>query len=147
LLYAEKTLKMDLTTDIVLSGRVDRVDEHFDQSLEIVDYKSGRLTVTEEDVAGSQAMRIYQLLLKNLHPERTVRATIVALRTGDFATHEQTREEAEFLQADCQETAQTIQNKDWESVLPEPCDHCAYCDFLPYCEKFWKRRRYARELL
>jgi putative RecB family exonuclease len=145
LLYSEKTLKMDLTPEIVLSGRVDRVDEHFDQSLEIVDYKSGRLTVTEEDVANAPAMGIYQLLLKNTHPERRVRATIVALRTGDFATHEQTPEEAEFLQADCTETAQIIHDKDWESVLPTPCDHCPHCDFLPYCEKFWKRRRYTQQ--
>ena len=146
LLYAEKTLKMDLTPDIVLSGRVDRIDEHFDQSLEIIDYKSGRETVTEEDVANALAMGIYQLLLKNLHPDRPVRATIVALRTGATASHTQTPEEAEFLQADCLETAQIIQNKDWESVHPAPCNHCPYCDFLPYCEKIWKRKRYLPSL-
>jgi RecB family exonuclease len=139
-LYSEKTLRMDLSPNLVLTGRVDRVDEHPDGALEIVDYKSGRRTVTEADVAGALAMNLYQLLLKNLHPERRVFATIVALRSGDTASHEQTAEEARELKAFCTDLGETIRNKDWESVTPTPCDHCDYCDFLPYCQKFWKRQ-------
>ena len=69
LLYAEKTLSAPLSPEIVLSGRVDRVDEHSDGALEIVDYKSGRESVAPEHVAGALAMSIYQALLKHHHED------------------------------------------------------------------------------
>lgn len=142
-LYSEKTLNVPLSSELVLSGRVDRVDEHQDGALEIVDYKSGREHVEPEDVAGALAMGIYQTLVKYHHPDRRVFATIVALRTGASASHEQTDDEREWLTADCLETAETLKNKDWESVLPVLNDHCPDCDYLPHCERYWKRRSVA----
>lgn len=138
LLYAEKTLRMDIAPGIALSGRVDRVDEHADGSLEIVDYKSGRLEVLPEDVAGSPALGIYQLLLKHLHPDRRVFATLTALRTGASASHEQGDDERAELLAECVEIGETLRDRDWESVTPAPCDHCPHCDFLPYCQRYWR---------
>ena len=141
LLYAEKTLNAPLSPEIVLSGRVDRVDEHPDSALEIVDYKSGREVVEPEHVAGALAMSIYQALLKHHHPGRRVFATIIALRTGSQASHEQTEAEREWLLADCLETAETLKNNDWESVLPVLNDHCPDCDYRPHCERYWRQRR------
>ena len=140
-LFTEKTLRIDLSPDVALSGRIDRVDEHQDGALEIVDYKSGRETVTEEDVAGSLALQIYQLLLKRKYSDRRVFATLVALRTGAQASHELSDDRLQDLAADCLETGETIRNKDWESVLPMVNDHCPYCDFLPHCTRFWNRHK------
>jgi putative RecB family exonuclease len=143
LLFTEKTLRIQLTSDIALSGRIDRIDEHHDGALEIVDYKSGRETVSEEDVAKSLALGIYQILLKHHYPERRVFATLVALRTGAQASWELSDTEREELTAECRETAEIIKNKDWEGVLPVLNDHCPYCDYLPNCERFWRKQ--ARE--
>lgn len=140
LLYAEKTLRSDIADGIALSGRVDRVDEHADGSLEIVDYKSGRLDVLPEDVSGSTALGIYQLLLKTLHPDRRVFATLTALRTGASASHEQSPEERDALLAECVAIGEILRDRDWESVFPEPCDHCPHCDFLPHCQRYWRQR-------
>ncbi len=139
-LFTEKTLRIDLSPDVALSGRVDRVDEHFDGALEIVDYKSGRETVTEEDVAGSLALQIYQLLLKRKYPERRVFATLIALRTGSQASHELSEPEQENLAVQCLDTGEIIRNKDWENVLPVVNEHCPYCDFLPHCTRYWKQQ-------
>ena len=141
-LYSEKTLNAPLSPEIVLSGRVDRVDQHPDTSLEIVDYKSGREVVEPEHVAGALAMSIYQSLLKHHHPEQRVFATIIALRTGSQASHEQTDEEREWLLADCLETAETLRNKDWDGILPVVNEHCPDCDYLPHCERYWKRQNH-----
>lgn len=146
LLYSEKTLRSDLSTEIALSGRVDRVDEHVDGSLEIVDYKSGRETVTEEDVAKSLAMSIYQLLLKRLHPDRRIFATLVALRTGAQASWELTEDESNDLAAECLEVGEELRTKDWEHVLPVANEHCPYCDFVPYCTRFWKQQERQERL-
>lgn len=141
LLFTEKTLRVNLSPEVALSGRVDRIDEHHDGALEIVDYKSGREEVTEEDVADSLALGIYQLLLKDKYPDRRIFATLVALRTGRSASHEQTLEEREQLRAACLETGEEIRTKDWEQVLPVVNDHCPFCDFLPHCTRFWNRQR------
>lgn len=140
LLFTEKTLRVDLSPDVALSGRVDRVDEHHDGALEIVDYKSGRETVEPEDVQESLAMSVYQLLLKHKYPDRRVLATIVALRTGIRASHEQTPDERDHLQAECLEEGEQIRTRDWENVLPVVNPHCPYCDFLPHCTQFWRKQ-------
>jgi RecB family exonuclease len=90
---------------------VDRVDEHHDGALEIVDYKSGRESVTEEDVAGSLALGVYQLLLKRKYPDRRVFATLVALRTGSQASHELSGTDQENLAAECLETGDRYETR------------------------------------
>jgi RecB family exonuclease len=138
-LFTEKTLSLDLSETIALSGRVDRIDEHHDGALEIVDYKSGRESVAPEDVQGALAMGIYQALLKSRYPERRVFATLIALRTGAAASHEQTDDERESLLSECRETGEHLLGRDWSYVLPVFNPHCDDCDFRPYCERHWRR--------
>ena len=139
-LWTEKTLRMDLSPEIALSGRIDRVDEHADGALEIVDYKSGRDAVSEEDVRDALALSIYQILVKHHCPDRRVFATLVALRTGARASAELSDEEREEITAGCRELGEEIRNREWESVLPVVNDHCPYCDFLPHCARFWRKQ-------
>jgi RecB family exonuclease len=138
-LFTEKTLSMDLSDEIALSGRVDRIDEHHDGALEIVDYKSGRESVAPDDVRESLAMGIYQVLLKHRFPERRVFATLTALRTGASASHEQTPAEREALALECLETGERLRTRDWSQVLPVVNPHCDHCDFRPHCERHWRR--------
>ena len=139
LLWTEKTLRIDLSPDVALSGRIDRVDEHADGALEIVDYKSGRDAVSEGDVRDSLALSIYQILVKTKLPDRRVFATLVALRTGARASHELGDDERAEVSAACLETGEEIRTREWESVLPVVNDHCPYCDFLPHCARFWRK--------
>ena len=145
----EKMLKWDMG-QFVLTGRIDRIDEHLsDGALEIVDYKSGRLGVSEEDVKGALAMSIYQLLAKRNWPERRVFATIHALRGGVTASASFTDEEMVALEEDISGIGTLILEKDFEAVRPIPLpDVCPDCDFLPLCTRAWKRegRNYLAEL-
>ncbi len=145
----EKMLKWDMGP-FVLTGRVDRIDEHLsDGALEIVDYKSGRMGVTEEDVKGALAMSVYQLLAKRSHPERRVFATIHALRGGVTASASFTEEEMLALEEDIRGLGLLIMETDFDAVRPVPLPEvCPYCDFLPLCTRAWKRagRDYGAEL-
>jgi RecB family exonuclease len=138
LFLTEKALRIDLSSEMALTGRIDRVDEHHDGALEIIDYKSGRETVTEEDVAGSLAMSVYQLLVKKKHPDRRVFATLVALRTGAKASHEMDDGARDALLERCRESGEEIRARDWEAVLPVVNDNCPHCDFLPHCARHWR---------
>lgn len=133
-IYIERLLSLDMGTWRLI-GRVDRVDEHPDGSLEIVDYKTGRSTVTDDDVAGDLAMGIYQVLLEAKHPDVPVRATILALRSGDSGTASLSDEEKAQLLSDLQVLADEILNRDWDEVEPTPKALCRGCDFLPLCLK------------
>ncbi|HEV2471987.1 MAG TPA: PD-(D/E)XK nuclease family protein, partial [Chthonomonadales bacterium] len=82
----EKSIRFDMGP-FVLAGRVDRIDRHPDGLLEIIDYKSGRMEVTPEEIAADLAMSCYQLILRRLFPAQQVTATIYCLRNGATATY------------------------------------------------------------
>jgi ATP-dependent helicase/DNAse subunit B len=133
-LYIEKLLRLDMGP-FILMGRVDRVDEHEDGTLEIIDYKSGRLEVTPEDVQCDLAMGCYQLLLKSMHPEANVIGTIIALRSGNQASYAMSTKELEEFRNDILAIGTEIIHRDFEHHVPVWKDICPECDFLSLCKK------------
>jgi putative RecB family exonuclease len=133
-LYTEKKLKLEFD-EFLLIGRVDRIDEHDDGTLEIIDYKSGRASVTEEDVATDIAMAVYQLLLRATHPDRNVIATIVALRTGEKASAHLSDEELASFRRDVHTLGCEIVTNEYHDFVPRLMALCRSCDFLPLCRR------------
>lgn len=130
----EKTLRKDLG-EFVLLGRLDRVDEHEDGTVEVIDYKSGRQEVSAEDVATDLAMCCYQVLLRHHFPGRPVRASILALRTGASASYALGDEEAQRFEQDLCLLGSEILSCDFNELTPKPKDLCRDCDFLTLCLK------------
>jgi len=142
----EAVLRYDMGP-FVLTGRIDRIDEHADGTLEVVDYKSGRTGVGEDDVRLSVAMEIYQLLVKRAHPDRRVRATIHGLQDGSSATVELTDDELAAIEDDLRGVGIEIVETDFEAVRPELIvGVCEECDFLRACDRYWKARGREFEL-
>jgi len=135
----EKMLQWDMGI-FVLTGRIDRIDEHLPGGdLEIVDYKSGLSEISEEDVRGMLSMCIYQLLAKRNHPDRRVYATIHALMGGVTATAELSTTELDDLEDTLRGVGLQIIETDYDAVRPIPIpESCPTCDFLPACKKYWK---------
>ena len=131
----ERQLRHDLG-EWVLIGRVDRVDEHPDGSLEIVDYKSQRESVSSEDVATSLAMCCYQLLLKRKFPDRRVFATIHALRTNQAASAEFSEDELAEFENDLLRLGSDVLGRDFAETYPTLKPLCERCDFLPLCRQY-----------
>lgn len=130
----EKFLKLDLGP-FVLNGRVDRIDQHLDGTLEIVDYKSGRRSITDDDVQSDFAMACYQLLIRRNFPGVPVKATIHALRSKAKGTASLTLEELETFEADIRELGEQILATTLEDHSPRLKALCEGCDFLVLCEK------------
>jgi len=135
-LFVEKTLKFDYD-EFRLLGRIDRLDEREDGSLEIIDYKSGRETVTEEDVASDIAMACYQLLLSKAYPDRKIFATIMALRSGASASASMSAVDLEEFEADIYKLGCEIVSSPEELLERTPVLKrlCQDCDFVPLCKK------------
>jgi putative RecB family exonuclease len=134
-LFVEKQLRKDMG-DFVLLGRIDRVDEYEDGTLEIVDYKSGREEVTAEEVADDVAMNCYQILMLHRYPGRPIRARIFAIRTGSSACASMTDEQADEFEFVLHEIAREISGKEqFYDEVPVFRALCTRCDFLPLCRK------------
>lgn len=133
-LYVEKQLHLDFE-HFRLVGRIDRIGEDADGTLEVLDYKSGREGVTSQEVADDLAMGIYQLLVKRTWPERSVRATIYALRSGEHASSSMDDEGLALLEADLEKLGNEIVTQEFFELTPRPKALCGGCDFLKLCQK------------
>jgi len=133
-LAVEKALRLSLA-DFDLVGRIDRLDEHQDGSLEIIDYKTGRETVTEDDVASDLAMGCYQLLVRQAYPGKRVFASILALRSRQKASFGFSDKEAEEFRFSLNEIGREIICRNWDEYEARPKLLCEDCDFLRLCSK------------
>lgn len=138
-LATEKTISCDMGR-FKLMGRVDRIDRHSDGRLEIIDYKSGRMETSSEEVRDSLAMSCYQLILRKNYPGVRVAATIYCLRSGNHASAELTDEESERFERDLITVGADILDTNYAELAPVPVPACPACDFLPRCERFWRER-------
>lgn len=141
----EKTITCDMGA-FKLSGRVDRIDRHADGRLEIVDYKSGRWETTPEQVANSLAMSCYQLILRRLHPDTPVFATIYCLRSGIAASYELAGEELLEFERDLLQLGAQILEQDYTLLEPVPLEICPTCEFLPLCSRYWRAQERRERL-
>jgi len=130
----EKFLKADLGP-FVLVGRIDRLDQYPDGTLEIVDYKSGRGSITDEDVASDFAMACYQLLIRKNFPGVPIKATIHALKVGKKGSASMTKEELASFESDIRVLGEQVLSTTIEDHSPSFKFLCEGCDFVTLCQK------------
>ena len=138
-LFIEKQLKWDMG-EFILLGRLDRLDEHPDGTLEVIDYKSGRLSVSEDEVRDDLAMGIYALLTHLNNPDRPMSASIYCLRSGEKGTAAFTQEDFAEIEDGVRVIAEEILQTDEDSVI-EPAwlpNVCPECDYLRLCARRMK---------
>ncbi len=132
--FVERQLRYDMG-EFALIGRIDRMDEYPDGTLEVVDYKSGRQGVEQDEVQNDLAMSCYQLLVKRKYPEQKVQATIIALRTRDSATASLEEKTLNEFESSVHQLGLEMLNRDYEDLTPVKKPLCERCDFLPLCKK------------
>jgi RecB family exonuclease len=128
--FVERTLSYEYPR-YVLFGKLDRLDRLPSGELEVVDYKSGRRSVSEEDVRGSLALAVYQLVVARTYPMEPVRVAIYCLRTGETASV--LRSDTELIELE--EGFRNIAGRILDEVdyAPTPGPHCAECAFQRIC--------------
>ncbi len=129
------------TQRLALSGRVDRIDERADE-LVIVDYKTGRRQLTDDDARSSQALALYVLGARRTLRRQCTRVELHHLPTGTVATAEHTEDSlarhldrAERTADDIVAATDTLASgADPDEVFPAaPGPGCAWCDFRQHC--------------
>lgn len=142
-LEVEKSFKLDMG-EFNLVGRVDRLDEHEDGTLEIVDYKTSKYKATEEYVREDIAFSCYQTLVRAAYPGRKVQASLIFLRdtvgedevSEDFrVTVSMTDEEHEEFLFVLKELGSKMLNHNYYELAPVPKPLCSGCDFISLCRR------------
>ncbi|BCW95166.1 MAG: PD-(D/E)XK nuclease family protein [Fimbriimonadales bacterium] len=131
-LFTERMLRRDMGR-YILTGRIDRLDEHPDGSLEIIDYKSGRADVDETQVQNDLALHCYALLVQELYPDRPLWIAIYALRPNKKVAVPLDADALEEFRALLDGLVAQILDEDWEILTPRWIPHCAGCEFLELC--------------
>lgn len=129
------------TDTLAISGRVDRIDER-DGELVVVDYKTGRSALTEDDARGSLALALYALAAERTLRQRCRRVELHHLPTGEVAAFEHTEESlqrqlgrASQTVIDIQAASDTVAGGADPDVVfePNPGPSCSWCDFRRLC--------------
>ncbi|MCX7926265.1 MAG: PD-(D/E)XK nuclease family protein, partial [Fimbriimonadales bacterium] len=128
----ERMLRRDMGR-YVLMGRIDRVDEHPDGTLEIIDYKSGRADVNEEQVRNDFALHCYALLVQEYYPDRPLQIAIHALRPNKKVAVPVSQETLDEFRELLDQLVAEILSEDWELLRPQWIPACAECEFLELC--------------
>jgi putative RecB family exonuclease len=129
------------TSVLALSGRVDRVDRRGDE-LVIVDYKTGRYGLDQDDARGSSALALYAYASARVFRRACHRVELHHLPTGTVAAHDHTDASLERAVARADATGRDIlaaesairAGGDPDAAFPTAAGPmCSYCDFRKIC--------------
>jgi putative RecB family exonuclease len=127
---------------LAISGRVDRIDARPDGRLAIVDYKTGRRPLSDDDARSSLALALYCVGAARTLRRPCTRVELHHLPTGTVAAHEHTEAsltrkvtEAESIAHDAvrADAAHAAGRTGDEVFPPRPGTLCSWCDFRRHC--------------
>jgi putative RecB family exonuclease len=130
------------TRSLVLSGRVDRIDDRPGTGLVIVDYKTGRHEPDADDARSSLALATYALATARTlrRPCSTVELHHLPSGTQAVAEHtpaglERKVQEAESIARDASaaDTAYRAGDRSDARFPPRTSKGCSWCDFRRHC--------------
>jgi putative RecB family exonuclease len=123
----ENNHRVELTGNILLKGRIDRVDKEADGSLHIIDYKTGKMPAEINQLQ----LHIYALILSKKQDLPLRKASYLYLEAGKLQTIELTPTDL------AQATSYVINMVDKICAETEysatPNIYCWNCDFLEIC--------------
>ncbi|GLY03346.1 hypothetical protein Acsp01_37250 [Actinoplanes sp. NBRC 101535] len=133
------------TSILALNGRADRIDGRTGPEgpeAVIVDYKTGRAGLSDDDARGSMALALYAYAASRVFRRPCRRVELHHLPTGTVAAHEHTDESLARQLRRAEETATDIMaaekavaaGADPDDEFPtNPGTLCGWCDFRKVC--------------
>lgn len=132
----ERYMDMTVHPDLVLLGKIDRVDsEEGGDALHVIDYKTGK----ERESTHGDALQLllYTLLVQHEFEKPVARASFWYLATGTVQSVRATEDDLRAAIMEVEEYADRIAVE--KEFAPSPNRHCSSCDFRDICPAFRKR--------
>lgn len=139
-LGVERTVALHTET-LAVTGRVDRLDDRGGE-LVVVDYKTGRARLTDDDARTSLPMALYAVAVAGMFRRPCARVELHHLSKGEVLVHVHTPDtlarkvsEAESIAADLRKADADFAERGVESPLfgPQVSSLCTWCDFRAHC--------------
>lgn len=129
IMFLEKEFNLKLK-DYTIIGSIDRVDKLSDNSVEIIDYKTGnpKDKIYYQD---KKQLLIYQLALEQLLNLKVSKLTYYYLDNGQRLSFSATNKDLDKIEAELLETIKEIRQFEF---VPNPNHLCRYCEFRSICE-------------
>jgi RecB family exonuclease len=130
------------TAALVLSGRVDRIDERPDGTVVVVDYKTGRRPPTDQDARGSLALGVYAVAAARTLRRPCAVVELHHLPTGTVTAASHGPEglarkvaEAESIAREARAADEAYAQGDTgDELFPaNPSSLCSWCDYRGVC--------------
>jgi putative RecB family exonuclease len=138
-LTAEQFHELRLTNDVILGGKVDRIDRLEDGSLHVIDYKTGkppRQKDQDEIAEKDLQLAAYALVVARKFRGKVARCSYLYLNDELEVGYEPTPELLDRKEAELAEICTRIA-KAWEDddFPPTPNPLCGWCDFREICSE------------
>jgi RecB family exonuclease len=129
-LAREQWFSHRLENGVVLYGKLDRLDAR-PGGIEIVDYKTGRRQLEQEEIPDESAAVVYVLLAERAYQQPVERLRYLYLRNGQSVDWYPEREDVELAAADLFKLIEEIvASEEW---LARPGPHCRWCPWQLQC--------------
>ena len=134
----EAYFQVRLAPDLLLFGRLDRIDEEPDGTLHIIDYKTG---AHPEEVDAAQ-LHLYAIMVEEKLQRVVSRASFWYLDDGLVWTTDLTDEQKRRALAEALAAASEMQTlTDFPPTIAPHCAHCPYLYTCQYRDEIERRRR------
>jgi DNA helicase-2/ATP-dependent DNA helicase PcrA len=128
----EKPFTLKTEKGLVISGRIDRIDNRSDGTVAVIDYKTGRLK-DQKYVDQDLQLSIYALACEEIYKYKVSELSLYYLESDEIITTHRSPEQLKQTKEDLDSIAQTIQSSNFGAT---PSPHiCGYCDYKLLCDK------------
>ena len=135
-LARERWISTRLENGVELFGKVDRVDGDHQPgergTIDIIDYKTGRFVLDDDDLADEPAAQVYLLASEDEYSREVSRVRFLYLASGAEARWEPEREDVDAARERLVEMTWTMyRDRTFEARPGEHCSRCVYAHVCP----------------
>jgi DNA helicase-2/ATP-dependent DNA helicase PcrA len=128
-LYQEKPFELPLDGDVIVTGRMDQVNRIGKNSIEILDYKTGKPR-DEKSAAQDLQLSVYALAAREILDAIPERLVLYNLMTNEPVATTRDANSLEKTKQKIAEVATLIRAGEFPA---KPGFYCGYCDYKPMC--------------
>jgi len=133
-LFLEKGFNLRIK-DTCLKGQIDRIDKLSDDTVEIVDYKTGKLPKNEKDVEKNEQLLIYSYACQKVLNLKPSKLSLYFIDQNKKFTAKQNPIKEEKIIQKVQELIAKIKESEFSAKSGFACKFCDYKDICEYASR------------
>ena len=137
------SLENSTQEEIVLSGKIDRIDQIENGGLEIIDYKTAKNLPSQKTVDSNLQLAIYQMGVQNRWPNlnKPIKLSLYFLKHGIKLSSTRTPKQIEEVKNQVLDLVKKIKTSDFKPIPGPLCDWCGYQRECPMFKHKFKQEK------